>query len=45
MIFGNSTTIDKENNNNNNNNFILACNISIIVCLDNNSACLRKIES
>lgn len=42
IIIVNSTTIDKEKNNNN--NFTLACNISIIVCLDNNPAYLQKIE-
>ena len=29
---------------NNNDNFTLACNISIILCLDNNLAYLQKIE-
>lgn len=50
IIIVNSTSIDEvENytnytNNNNNNNFTLACNISIIACLDNNPTYLQKIE-
>ena len=42
IIIVNSTTIDKEKNNYD--NFTLACNISIIICLDNNQAYLQKIE-
>lgn len=42
IIIVNSTTIDKEKNNHN--NFTLACNVSIIICLDNNQAYLQKIE-
>jgi hypothetical protein len=52
IIIVNSTSVDEvenytkytNNNNNNNNNFTLACNISIIACLDNNSTYLQKIE-
>lgn len=51
IIIVNSTIIDKVENytnytnyTNNNNNFTLACNISIIACLDNKPTYLQKIE-
>ena len=52
IFFVNSTNIDdienytnySNNNDNNNNNFTLACNISIITCLNNNPTYLKKIE-
>jgi hypothetical protein len=51
IIIVNSTTLDKienysnySNKNTNNDNFTLACNISIIACLDNNPTYLQKIE-
>ena len=47
IIIVNSTSIDEVENytnyTNNNNNFTLACNISIIACLDNNPPYLQKI--
>jgi hypothetical protein len=49
IIIVNSTTRDEVENysnytNNNNNNFTLACNISIIACLDNEPTYLQKIK-
>src|ERR1044072_7705897 len=48
IIIVNSTTRDEVENysnyTNNNNNFTLACNISIIACLDNEPTYLQKIK-